>query len=109
MVQRPHILVIEDHMWLRDERLAIGANEALIPHDVRQLPAMVDGFPLTLANQADHRWCWATLVFTTERILIGPMPRLGTVSPYMAVYRIHDSIFHVHARVHARQASECLH
>src|ERR1700716_1347419 len=30
MVQRPHVLVIEDNMRLRNERLAIRANEALI-------------------------------------------------------------------------------
>src|SRR5260221_11723527 len=105
MVQRPHVLVIEDNMRLRNERLAIGANVALILQDVRQLPPMVAGFPLTLADQSAHRRCLATLVFATERILIGPMTCLGTVCPYLAVYCIHDSIFTDHAGDHTCPAA----
>src|SRR2546429_8995168 len=105
MVQRPHFLDIEDDVRLRDERLAIGSDEALILHDVGQFPPVVAGFPLTLANQSSHRRCWATLVFTTERILIGPMTCLGAVCPNLAVYRVHDSIFTDHAGNHTRPAA----
>src|SRR5258708_748968 len=105
MVQRPHVLVIEDNMRLRNERLAIGTDIALILYDVGQLPAMVAGFPLTLADQSAHRRCLAALVFATERILIGPMTCLGTVCPYLAIYCIHNSIFTDHAGDHTCPAA----
>src|SRR5258708_34750424 len=105
MVQRPHVLVIEDNMRLRNERLAIGTDIALILYDVGQLPAMVAGFPLTLADQSAHRRCLAALVFATERMLIGPLTCLGTVCPYLAIYGIHNSIFPDHAGDHTCPAA----
>src|SRR5258708_4092136 len=54
VIQRPHVLVVEEDMGLRNERLAIGADEALILHHINQVPPMIAGFPLAFANQAAH-------------------------------------------------------
>src|SRR6266699_3936453 len=109
VIQRPHVLVVEEDMWLRNERLAIGADEALILHDVSQVPPVVAGLPLALANESAHRRGFATLVAAAEHLFIGPVAGLRAIRAYLAIDGIHDCIFTDHTRDQTRPATVRIH
>src|SRR5579859_899957 len=109
MVQRPHILVVENDVRLWDERLAIRAHKALILHDVNQVPTMIAGLPLAKANQPTHFKCWASLIFATEHLFIGPVACFGAVRSHLTIYRIHDGIFADHTWDHTSPAAVRIH
>src|SRR5690242_17115756 len=93
MIESPHIFIVEEHMGLRDQSLAIRTHKALVNHHIGDIPAVIAGFPLALTNQATHSRSWATLILSTERDSIGPVAGLGAVGTHLTIDGIHDGIF----------------
>src|SRR5258708_8339041 len=92
-------------MGLRNERLAIGADEALILHHINQVPPMIAGFPAAFANQAAHSRRFGALIRASEYLFIGPVAGLGAIRTYLAINGIHDCIFTDHTRDQTRPAA----
>ena len=85
VVQRPHLLVVEAQMRLRDQGLAVGADEVQILDRVGQIPAVVERLPLALAAEAAHRGRRAALVLVGEGHRRGPAVELVGEGVQLAV------------------------
>src|SRR5215207_10547804 len=105
VVERPELLlVVEVEVRLGHQRLAVVADVAEVLDDVREVPVVVQGLPLSLAGEAAHRRRRAALVLRPERGLVGPVAGRRAVGAHLSVDLVDDHVLADQARDHAGPA-----
>src|SRR4029453_6708959 len=69
------------------------------------VPAVIEGFPLALADQLTHVWSLPALESRPERLDVGPPAGLVAVRAHLPVDLGHDHVFTDQARHHADPAA----
>src|SRR4051794_19412410 len=105
LVERPHLLRVEIQVRLRDERVAVVADEAGLLHHLGDVLAVMERLPLAPTGEPPHGRGRASLVLGAERDLVGPVTGLRAVRADLAVYLVDHHVLADEGRDHARPAA----
>src|SRR5580700_6582455 len=105
VVKRPHVLCIEAQVWLRDESLAVIADEAEVLDGVGDIPSVVAVLPFAATAEATHRRRRAPFVFGGESHLMRPAAAFRTVRVELAVDFVAAEVLADQAWNHAAPAA----